>query len=179
MVQSRGRQYAPVVRALYILARRAMAKGEVTATEVEDKVANLVAGYLEDRPLPVATTMWKWEREEPDLPERLLRAGLLRPEVLPTWLRCHLRKADARLRSQGTSDDRCPQHTPEPVPLGSHISPVLSPSLVEALGRTTSVLASALAGVLALFAMACAVKVATAPSKMCAGSPYTWGPQQG
>ncbi len=165
MVQSRGRQYAPVVRALYILARRAMAKGEVSAAEVEARVASLVAGYLAGRPLPVSVTLWKWEREEPDLPERLLSAGLLRPEVLPEWLRCHLQE-DNRPRSQDIRD-RYPQDTPEPVPLGlSTMRPAISPSPAEALARTARGLASAAAGVLALYTMACAVRAATAPPKV-------------
>lgn len=164
-VQGRGRHYAPLVRALYILARRAMAKGEVTATEVEAKVANLAVEYFESRDLPVSATLWKWEREEPDLPERLLNSGLLRPQSLPDWLRCHLRQDDTPLRSQSMPNRW--SHTPKPVPLVSYVSPTLSPSPAEVLGWAASAMASTLAGMLAVRALTVAMRVASAPSNTC------------
>lgn len=90
--QSRGFWWPAIVRAAYVLGRRA--GPDLPIAQLHAMVGDSLAKDLGGQPLPSERTVREWVATDPGLPERLVRHGLLRVEELPLWCRSYLHEGD-------------------------------------------------------------------------------------
>jgi len=101
-----------MVRAYCILGRRSVRRGEVTVAYVQAQVGEALAEYLGDKDVPSKAAVWRWEKQEGDLPERLLAMGVLREEELPPWARAYLRRGRVEFQDEGQRSQSRAQGAP-------------------------------------------------------------------
>ncbi len=79
-------QVDPESRSVHILARRAAKEGLMKVSEIDGKISGTGFTQAGDR------TSQRWAAKEPDLPERMVRKGQMRPEDFPAFVRKFLRQ---------------------------------------------------------------------------------------